>query len=130
MTIEQAVETALKDSSELAAKVGGRAYYGQAPAGTKTPYVVHHEVSNPEVPQLPFYRPRWQFSYWADRLDEAKEGARIIRDIFIRYNGIMGGAGGVIVRQGAYIDSRPYQDPQSKKWNAPVELYFIHREGS
>lgn len=130
MTIEKAIETALKGSSELTAKVGERSYYAQAPSGTRPPYVVHHEVSSPAVPQLPFYRPRWQFSCWAKRLDEAREVARIVRDLFSRYNAVMGGAGGVAVRQGAYIDSIPYKDPQTGWWNAPVELYFIHREGS
>ena len=129
MTIEQAVEKALKDSTDLAAKVYERIYYAQAPPETQPPYVVHHGVSSPAVPQVPFYRPRWQFSCWAKRLDEAREIARIVRDLFIRYRGIMGGAGGVAVRQGAYIDSIPYQDPQVGWWNAPVELYFIHREG-
>ena len=129
MTIEQAIEATLAGSVALAAKVDDRIFYALAPPNTPAPNVVHLEVSSPDVPQVPFYRPRWQFSCWAERLDSAREIARIVRDLFIRYRGIMGGAGGVAVSQGSYIDSIPYRDPETGWWNAPVEFYFIHREG-
>jgi len=130
MTIEQAIDTALKDSSELAALVDDRVYYGKALQGTESPFVEHQQISDPPIPQLPFRRPRWQFSCWAEQPDQAKAIARIIRNLFSRYKGVMGGTEGVIVKQGADNDTRPYQDPQTNLWNALVEIYFIHREGS
>lgn len=125
MTIEKAIEDALKASADVQALVADRIYYGEAPEGTAMPYLVHQEISNPKLVGVPFYRPRWQFSSWAKRLDQAKELARVVRDLFHLYKGILGG---VTVRLAVYEDIRPYRDPAADAWNAPCDVFFIHQE--
>ncbi len=127
MRIEEAIDTTLKASAELTAIVGAKVYWGEAPQKTPAPYLVHFDVSDPPIPDVPFRRPRWQFSAFAESATVAKEAARVVRELFCRYVGVM--AGGVAVRQGAEISTETTRDP-SGLWHSAVDIYFIHREGN
>jgi hypothetical protein len=132
VTIEQAVAAALAADSGIVAKVSTRIYFAGPPQKTMKPYLVHHPVSLPRMRAgnavLAFSRPRWEIACWALSAEEALELARLVRDLFEGYLGVLGGAGGVTVKSIVYEDSRLYQDLSSDLWNCPVELFITHEE--
>ncbi len=132
MTIETAVKAKLEGDSGIVALVSTRIYFAEPPPKTAKPYLVHQPVSLPRLQggnaKLPFSRPRWQIACWALDAEGALALARLVRNLFEGFLGVMGGAGGVAVKAVVYEDARLYQDTSSGLWNCPVELFIAHEE--
>jgi hypothetical protein len=126
MTLEAAIRIHLDNIPELTALVGNRIFPGVAPEGTLSPYVAFFKISGAMSHNLPVAYPRYQFSCFAKSYTEAKEIAEQVRLAFQRYKGILGGAGGVRVKQAVYEGDIDLYEKDTGLHHVPVDVKFLY----
>ncbi|GEM_PF-3549776 len=128
MTVEQALDTYLKDTAELTNRVGRRIHYVNAPQSEQYPYLVFSKISDPPLHSVPARAPRFQFSIHAKDKYEALEIAGILSSMIQRFKGTMGGEGGVRIKQGVELNSLIIYESETKSYHIPLDFKINYLE--
>lgn len=132
MYVEHALLKHLQAQTALAALVGERIYYVNAPQDVQTPYVVFFKVSATRVRSLTasshLVNARFQFSVFSETYYEAKQIAEQIQlALQDKNNEIIGGDNGVRVSI-QYDNEQDLYESESGLYHIPVEYLIDYNE--
>jgi hypothetical protein len=128
MTIEQAIYSYLSGEAGITDIVGTRIYPIFLPQDTDYPALTYIRISGPEHHDIDVSYPRFQISCWAKSYAEAKGLADEVKAAFQRFKGVMGGAQGVEVIQGVFMNDLDLYDNETQVYHIPVDIKLIHRK--
>jgi len=132
MIIEEALYAYLTNYAELTALVGDRIYPVILPQNTTLPAVTFQRISGireySQSGPSGLAHPRFQFSCWAEKYEEAKAVAEQIRLALEGYKGMMGGSDGVRVDAIYVEDDHDIYDPETKEYHVALDAIIWHEE--
>jgi len=132
MYVEHALLKHLLAQSALAALVGEKIYYVNAPQEVASPYVVFFKVSAVRETSLTgtshLVNSRFQFSIFSETYYQAKQIAEQIQlALQDKNNEVIGGTGGVRVSI-QYDNEQDLYDPETGFYHIPVEYLIYYNE--
>jgi hypothetical protein len=128
MIIEEAIYTYLSGEAGITNLVDQRIYPMILPQDTDYPALTYMRISGLEHHDIEVAYPWFQISCWAKSYSEAKGLANEIKMAFQRFKGKMGGAQGVDVVQGVYLNDRDLYDNETQVYHIPVNIRIIYKE--
>jgi hypothetical protein len=129
MLIEAAI---FKYLSEYSGLVGSRIYPLKLPQKPTLPAMTYQRISGMHVHSHSgisgLARPRYQFTCWAERYDDAKATAETLRLALDGYKGTMGGVSGVNVSGALSEGDGDIYDPDTKLSGVWHDFFIWHAE--
>jgi hypothetical protein len=124
-----ALKTHLRNDPGVAKYAGQEVYYGKSTSTSKC-YIVFYLISDPpENRRLGIPSPRYQFSCFADSPEKAHALGLAVFKALDGFMGIMGGAGGLSVKQTIYMGGLvDYQDTSSGLFYCYVDFKLTFKE--
>jgi hypothetical protein len=132
MYVEHALLKHLLAQSALAALVGEKIYYVNAPQEVANPYIVFFKVSAVRETSLTgtshLVNSRFQFSIFSETYYQAKQIAEQIQlALQDKNNEVIGGTGGVRVSI-QYDNEQDLYEPEAGLYHVPVEYLIYYNE--
>lgn len=133
MTLEQAIYNYLSGYAGLTALIGTRLYPVTLPQGSTLPAVTYQRVSSVRMRTFGAARlgrvVRVQFTVWAASYASRHAIAEELTTALEGYDGLMGGAGGVVVLAVQGDNELDDYEPTAKAWQAALDFTFTHLGG-
>jgi len=132
MIIEEVLYAYLTNCAGLTALVGDRIYPIILPQKISFPAVTYQRISGireySQSGPSGLAHPRFQFSCWAKKYQEAKAIAEQVRLALDGYKGMMGGPDGVRVDAVYIEDDHDIYDPETKIYHIALDVVIWHEE--